>query len=342
MKGNVAAGAGRRGGCVLRRAALLLLLLLLPLLAGRGARAADSAGLPSFVLLEPGLELAQSVVQSGPDGREALFVILRIDPALHDFVLCMASEEGRSLSLPDWSIRRDLRAGINASMYLPDGVTSTGYMRSGVSVNNGNAGPRLGAFFAAGPKIRGLPGACILERDAPGMPEILEDYAVVVQNFRFMDRAGNALWPGGGRAAGMTVVAEDDAGRILFVLCRDSLTAERFAVALKDFSLSLRTVMYTEGGAQAGLLLRFDKGGEEMGGIVGASPFPVPDGVVHVWKGRSALLNADGDPQGALPNVLGIQRRSRNGGGGRNGGQTVVVRMRPPVISGTMIGSHAK
>ncbi|MDR2669400.1 MAG: hypothetical protein LBC14_05550, partial [Desulfovibrio sp.] len=220
--------------------AALSIFLALPL-AGRQARADTMT--PVFVRLEPGLELAQATVRGGPDGREALFTMLRIDPALHTFTLCMASEEGRAMSLPDWSAQRDLRAGINASMYLPDGITSTGYMRNGESVNNENAGPRLGAFFAAGPHRRGritpggaagdatspcpeqtggvcgrrgahsaaFPAACILERDAPGMPEILEEYAVVVQNFRFMDKEGNALWPEGGRAAGMAVVAEDDA-----------------------------------------------------------------------------------------------------------------------------------
>ncbi|MDR2125160.1 MAG: hypothetical protein LBP38_09335 [Desulfovibrio sp.] len=320
--------------------AALLVFLAFPF-AGRQAWA--DAATPVFVRLEPGLELAQAAVRIGTDGREALFIMLRIDPALHTFTLCMASEEGRALSLPDWSARRDLRAGINASMYLPDGVTSTGYMRNGESVNNENAGPRLGAFFAAEPRRRGritpgrtagneakpcperqdgvcgrrgvpaaaFPAACILERDAPGMPGILDAYAVVAQNFRFMDKDGNALWPEGGRAAGMAVVAEDDAGRILFVLCRDALTADRFAAALKNFSLALRTVMYVEGGAQAGLFLRIDNAGApaDASGFAGASSFPVSDGVVYVWKGRSSLLQADGDPQGTLPNVLAVQRR---------------------------------
>ncbi|MDR1686715.1 MAG: hypothetical protein LBR82_09850 [Desulfovibrio sp.] len=354
----------------------LSIFLVFPL-AGRQARA--YAGTPVFIPLEPGLELAQAVVRGGPDDREALFTMLRIDPLLHTFTLCMASEEGRARSLPDWSAQRDLRAGINASMYLPDGITSTGYMRNGESVNNENAGPRLGAFFAAGPHRRAgiapgkatgnvtggamrntaggatgdtkgdaavhapgdaagnatseaarlcperpggvcgqrgapsaaFPAACILERDAPGMPGILEEYAVVVQNFRFMDKEGNALWPEGGRAAGMAVVAEDEAGRILFILCRDALTAERFAAALKDFSLALRTVMYVEGGAQAGIFLRVDNARESVSaaGFAGASSFPAPDGMVYVWKGRSSLLNADGDPRGALPNVLAVQRR---------------------------------
>jgi hypothetical protein len=316
---------GRVVPCV----AFILILALTP--AAESARA--DAGTPVFVPLEPGLELGQAAVRSGTGDSEALFTILRIDPMLHTFTLCMASEDGRSRSLPDWSKHGDLRAGINASMYLPDGITSTGYLRNGDSVNNGNAGPRLGAFFAAEPRRRGriarkdaaglcperpagdckdrLPAACILERDAPGMPGILEDYAVVAQNFRFMDKAGNTLWPEGGRAAGMAVVAEDGAGRILFILCRDALTAERFAAVLRGFSLALRTVMYVEGGGQAGLFLRIDDAVKTRDGIGldGASAFPAPDGVVYVWKGRNALLNADGDPQGILPNVLGVRRR---------------------------------
>jgi hypothetical protein len=269
-----------------------------------------------FGLVEPGLELAQTT--AAPTGRGTpglLFTILRIDPKLHEFVLCMASEEGRPLSLPDWSLARNLRAGINASMYLPDGTTSTGCMRNGASINNGRCGERLGAFFVAGPTKPGLPNARILERNSPGMPALLGDYAVVVQNFRFMDSRGNLLWRSDTPVYSMAAVAEDEAGRILFIHCREPVPGETFAAALREFSLSLRTVMYVEGGAQAGLFLRLDGPDEPARGEAAQAQdsacFPLPDGgEIHIWKGMQSIINTLGNPQAPLPNVIGIRRRA--------------------------------
>ncbi|MEI3478052.1 MAG: hypothetical protein V8Q84_01855 [Bilophila sp.] len=63
-----------------------------------------------------------------------------------------------SLSLGEWARRKDLVAAINASMYLPDGVTSTGYLRAGDVINNGRIASLFGAFFVAGPDAGDLPG----------------------------------------------------------------------------------------------------------------------------------------------------------------------------------------
>ncbi|MDR1489072.1 MAG: phosphodiester glycosidase family protein [Desulfovibrio sp.] len=279
--------------------------------------ARPAPGRLGFGLVEPGLELAQT--SAAPTGHGAPgglhFTILRIDPKLHEFVLCMASEEGRPLSLPGWSLARNLRAGINASMYLPDGITSTGCMRNGTSINNGRCGERLGAFFVAGPAKAELPNARILERNSPGMPALLDDYTVVVQNFRFMDSRGNLLWRSDTPVYSMAAVAEDEAGHILFIHCREPVQGEVFAVALKEFSLSLRTVMYVEGGAQAGLFLRLDALDNPAQGELpqpqGSAYFPLPGGGgIHTWKGMQSIINTLGNPQAPVPNVIGIRRRN--------------------------------
>jgi hypothetical protein len=166
------------------------------------------------------------------------------------------------------------------------------------------------------------------------MPALLDAYSIVVQNFRFMDSAGNVLWREGGPVHSIAAVAEDAAGRILFILCREPLPSELFATRLKDFSLSLRTVMYVEGGAQAGLFLRlddlalsgknaaadsFDASATHPGpayrvsdaaSLDGSAYFPIPGGEVHIWKGLQSILNTRGNPQAALPNIIGVKRRS--------------------------------
>ena len=81
--------------------------------------------LPPWEKLEEGLQLGLFSAQfDGGDPFEVVF--LRIDPAYFDFTVETASSEKQSLPLEAWATRKGLIAAINASMYLPDGVTSTG------------------------------------------------------------------------------------------------------------------------------------------------------------------------------------------------------------------------
>jgi uncharacterized protein YigE (DUF2233 family) len=267
----------------------------------------------AWTTLEKGLELGLAQLpESVVKGNGACFVVIRIAPDHHEFTLRMASEEGQSRSLPDWSLRGDLRAGINASMYLPDNRTSTGYMRRRDSVNNSSIGGRLGAFFVAGPRKPGLAEAAIVERDEPGWRDTLNAYDIVVQNYRLVNKGGVILWPDGGPEHSAAAVAVDGQGKVLFILSQEALTPMRFASYIKAFPIDVRSVMYVEGGAQAGCFVRTDdsraKGGTSDAAFAGAVPVPVPGGVIHVWKGRQNVLNLRGSPQAVVPNIIGIVR----------------------------------
>lgn len=278
---------------------------------GRNAQAADGeikfSGL-EWTNVGEGLELGMAPVLDGGQG-DSRFVVLRIDPERHVFALSMASLSGNAHSLAGWSRAEGLRAGINASMYLQDLVTSTGYMRNGRDINNNNMGARLGAFFVANLEKGTGPKADIIERDSPGWHKRLQRYAIVIQNYRFISEQGSVLWREGGALHSIAVVARDRAGRILFILCQEPLTAEGFARRLGSYNLDIGVVMYVEGGAQAGLFLRLDddpQGNGPVKPLPGAAVRPLPGGVVHVWKGKQSLLKTRGNPDAALPNVLGI------------------------------------
>ena len=98
-----------------------------------GQQGVDRDGRPAWTQLEPGLAFGEFQLNDS----EARLTALRIDPARFDFILCASSQDGRpARALSDWGEQYDLTAAINASMYLPDGSTSTGYMRQGGHVNN--------------------------------------------------------------------------------------------------------------------------------------------------------------------------------------------------------------
>lgn len=280
--------------CLLLRLGSFFLLLLLASPCG----AAPQLQLPPFPesdeseeiwqTLEPGLEYAELRLP----GNETRLAALRIDPEYFEFVLCAASAgDKKSATLGEWGAKEKLSAAINASMYLPDNLTSTGYMRTGEHVNNGRIMDRFGAFFVAGPRSVNLPQAQILDRDNPDWRNLLQEYETVVQNYRMTNSQRRILWSPGGPHYSISAVAQDGSGKILFLHSRAPLEAYSFVQQLLHLPLDVRTIMYVEGGAQAGLLIHSGGLKREMGGL------------------HAPSFLVTGNMKARLPNVLGIRPR---------------------------------
>ena len=248
----------------------------------------DNQGRADWRELEQGLFFGEFQLNDG----DARLSVLRIDPAYFDFTLCTRSQDsGPSRPLNEWGEQYNLSAAINASMYLPDGSTSTGYMRQGDHTNNGRIVQRFGAFFVAGPDEPGLPLAAIIDRDNPLWRQQMERYSLVIQNYRMINADRRILWSPGGPHSSISAVAQDGEGQILFMHCRQPVEAYAFAQQVLHLPLNVRTVMYVEGGGQAGLLVRSAALTREL---IGLSP--------------SGLL-VTGDLRAVLPNVLGARRK---------------------------------
>lgn len=254
----------------------------------KGAQGMDSRGRPQWLEIAPGLEFGEFRLNDS----DSKLTALRIDPEKFDFLLCAAGENReKPATLKDWAGRKGLAAAINASMYLPDNSTSTGYMRSGDYVNNGRIVDRFGAFFVAGPKKEGLPRAGIIDRDQPGWREKLNDYNLVIQNYRMTNAERKILWSPGGPLYSISAVAQDGSGHILFLHSKKPVEAYSFVQQLLHLPLDARTVMYVEGGAQAGLMVN-------SGGLKRELAAP-----------HAPSLLVTGNLAAILPNVLGIKPR---------------------------------
>ncbi len=246
--------------------------------------------LPPWEKLEEGLQLGLFPAQF--EGRDPFeVVLLRIDPAYFDFTVETASSERQPLSLDDWATRKGLIAVTNASMYLPDGVTSTGYLRTGETINNGRVVSKFGAFFVAGPDSPDLPGANLLDRSTDDWESQLPHYRMVVQNYRMISFDRRLLWKPGGPKHSISAVGRDGTGAILFILCREPITGVDLGALLLALPIDVRVVMYTEGGSLAGLLLRTPARNQ-------------------IWLGRSLPDFWTSGSHGApLPNVIGVRRK---------------------------------
>lgn len=256
--------------------------------AGKDRIGIDAQGGAQWLALEAGLDFGEFRLEGG-DFR---LTALRIDPQYFDFVLCASSADGKGpRALDAWARERDLVAAINASMYREDGSTSTGYMRGAGHVNNPRLVDRFGAFFVAGPDNAELPRAAIIDRDMPDWRERIGRYDLVIQNYRMINADRRILWSPGGPLYSISAVAQDGEGRILFLHSRAPVEAYAFAQQLLHLPLDVRTVMYVEGGAQAGLLVRAHSLRREMGGL------------------HAPSLLVTGNLKALLPNVLGVRRK---------------------------------
>lgn len=277
---------------------------------------ADSQGSPvpkvppiPWTELEEGLEYAEF---DRGDATHSTLVLLRFNPTVFTFVLHSISEEGDlPLTLRQWADKHKLVAAINASMYLPDGRTSTGYMRHHNHLNSKRIVGRFGAFFVAqlyshdekGEAPEDMtpilqenpsPSATLLDKDMDPWEEELPKYVSVVQNYRMINAQRRVLWSPGGPLYSISAVGKDGQGNILFIHCREPIEAYTFASLLLDLPIDIRTVMYVEGGAQAGLLINTSR-------------------YARLWAGRSPMdFLVTGNINAPLPNILGVVRKSQS------------------------------
>lgn len=250
-----------------------------------------------WVSPDPGMDIAllSYNVQAGDDYRRRVHIrALRFDAEYYDFALFSSRWEGQNVrTMREWASSKEFTAATNACMYQKDGITATGYMRSGDRTNNSRIVKNFGSFFVFGPRQEGLPRASVLDRNIDDWKHLLPLYDTVVQNFRLMGPDGQQIWPEKGPRHAVAAVAEDKNGRILFLHCADPVSVHEFVDALNAHKgLCLNAAMYVEGGSDAALML---KSGDET----------------FLWNGMSPasiMLSSRGDDI-PLPNILGALRR---------------------------------
>lgn len=247
----------------------------------------------NWLNLENGLDFAEIVLEGG----DLEISILRIDPEFYDFALeSIGKTGGKPRTLSQWVTDLDLVAAINASMYLPDGVTSTGYMRDGAYTNNPALAKRFGAFFLASPHDPALPGAVIVDKDNSDWSTLLEKYATVIQNYRMTNSKRHILWAPGGPLYSISAVGQTGDGKIIFLHSRKPVDAHYFAGEILKLPLDVKTIMYVEGGAQAGLAINTPR----LKRIL-ANP-----------HARSLLVT--GNLNAVLPNIIAVRRKADKNG----------------------------
>ena len=133
---------------------------------------------------------------------------------------------------------------------------------------------------------RDVPPFRIFDLDAPRttLKTILRDYDSVVQNLRLIERPGVSRWTRRDRRWSEAALAEDDRGRVLFVISATPMTMPDFNRSLLALDIGVVAAQHLEGGSWAQL-------------------------AVNVGEARFEVVGNSGRAR-AIPSVLGLRPRA--------------------------------
>ncbi len=199
-------------------------------------------------LLQPGLE--QRVLNLVDEQRvwQETVTVLRLDPAY--FLFDVAYRPRQPLQLPQWQAETGALLVVNGGYYTEEYLATGMVVSEGVA--SGDSYEGFGGMFAVtelGPEVRSLVSS------AYDPAELL---LAALQSFPLLLRPGGEVgFPEeDGRQARRTVVAQDRAGRILFLVAnRGSFTLHRLSLYLAASDLELDVALNLDGGPSSGLLL---------------------------------------------------------------------------------------
>jgi hypothetical protein len=249
------------------------------------------AASPPWLTLAPGVEYRRLDLGAPAGGGDGLVDVVRLDPRVAQLELALATEQQQGpRTAGAWADKHGFVATINAGMYQRDLRSNVGYLRHGAHLNQRAWKATFQSVLVFSPREPGLPGMALLDRDEPGFAEQVGRYDHVVQNLRLIRAPGQGVWKPNGRAWSESLVAQDDAGHILFVFSRTPYEMSDLVARLLASPLGLVRAMHVEGGPEASLSIRSSALTLDRAGVYEAGFFP-----------------ARGAVQWPIPNVLGVR-----------------------------------
>jgi hypothetical protein len=210
--------------------------------------------------LMPGLELGSFVPARNPGSEDATVKVLRIDLKYFEFRLLNASSQTSKERKPvkDWVIGHGMVAGINASMYQKNNLTSVSYMKTRDHTNSTWVSKDR-AFLAFDPKDKALPVAKIFDRDCDDFKKVREQYRSVIQSIRMVSCDGKNVWAPQAKKWSTAAIGMDAKGRMLFIHARWPNSTHDFINILLSLPIDIKRAMYVEGGKDAQLYINTGK-----------------------------------------------------------------------------------
>jgi hypothetical protein len=205
-----------------------------------------------------GLELGIFLSPQRADYGDSIIRVLRIDPAFFELKLMNASssKDGRPLTARQWCRQNGLVAAINASMYQADHKTSVSLMRTRSHTNN----PRLSkdkTILAFNRTSLNLPRVKIIDRECEIFDQWKSKYGTLVQSIRMISCTGKNVWSQRPTKWSTAAIATDQQDRVLFIHVGSPYSTHDLINNLRILPLGITRAMYSEGGPQAQLYIRY-------------------------------------------------------------------------------------
>lgn len=271
-------------------------MLLVAVLLGLAAGDATHTG-SDWRPLDRGIELRFLDPKEPGHTGDPRIAVVRIDPKSWALELVgrsgTAEKTGRTARA--WAREHDLVLAINAGMFTEDYTTHVGYMESRGHVLSSGVNPyqSVAAFDPRDPENQ--PAFRIFDLDVPGvtLKTIRADYASLVQNLRLIKRPGVNRWSQQDAKWSEAALAEDEEGRVLFVMSRSPYSMHDLVRELLSAGIGVVAAQHLEGGRLAQLYLK------------------VGDVELDLFEGSGGAFSGDSGSGRAwpIPNVIGVRRR---------------------------------
>jgi uncharacterized protein YigE (DUF2233 family) len=205
--------------------------------------------------LEDGLLIGEFESLKEHRSSNAKILVLKIDPRKYSFKLLSASEnEGKKMTLREWSEKHGLIAAFNAGMYQEDGITSVGYMKNFKHINNGRLNKNK-AVLAFGAIDADIPEIQIIDRECQNFENLKGKYRTFVQSIRMVSCDQQNVWSPQATAWSTLAIGMDKSNKVLVFFSQQPYAVHDLIEILLSLPLSLYNAMYLEGGPQASLYL---------------------------------------------------------------------------------------
>jgi hypothetical protein len=273
-------------------AGCLLIFALLPFPLGLPLAAdGDSHEAPApavrWEILDMGLEMGFLSSPQPAEIGDSVIRVLRVDPQHFRIRLLNASAtaDKEALTAKQWCRRYGLTAAINASMYQADYLSSVSFMRTREHTNNRHFSKDM-SILAFDRLSEAVPPVKIIDRQCDDFDRLKDQYGTLVQSIRMISCTGQNVWRQQPKKHSTAAIAVDSDGRLLLIHVGSLYTTHDLVEILQAMPLNISRAMYTEGGPQAQLHVRYGSkvynfaGGYEMNFIEGdgaALYRPVPN-----------------------------------------------------------------
>ncbi len=234
------------------RVGACLLCACLGVLAALGAAMAQI----SWQSIHPGLEFGFTDGAAAVRAGSGKIAVLRVDPKKAAIKVLAVKSGRKGFTAGQWRRSSRALAVINAGQHTPENE----YL--GLLVKDAKTLSRmvshLKGLIVAEPQEPSLPQARVLDLSYTPYDPNKTPYAQAAQSLMLLDRFGDVRVRKSSKVAHRTVAAEDDRGRILFIVTEGAYTLWEFAELLKNAGLGLREVMCMDGGAEAQMDIMVD------------------------------------------------------------------------------------